>query len=252
MTSYDARGHAIDAVGGVRHDGGMSAVHTLPVLVEATRRLVRTVDGLSDEALAGPSLLPRWSRAHVVAHLALNAEAMSGVLRGLAVGEPVPMYPSREQRDADIDELSRAGSSELRDRFLASCTRFQDAFEHLPDAAWAGEFRRTPGTEPLPASQLPAMRLGEVEIHHVDLDAGFAVADWPEPFLDATFQRAVRDRAAEASMTLHTPQGDVPVGSGVGPVVSGSRAELTWWLLGRGDAAGLTGDPEIPTLGPWR
>jgi maleylpyruvate isomerase len=54
-----------------------SAFELLP---EATQRLVRTVDRLDDEALAAPSGLPGWTRGHVVAHLALNAEGMAAVL----------------------------------------------------------------------------------------------------------------------------------------------------------------------------
>ena len=56
------------------------------LLPEATQRLVRTVDGLDDEALGAPSGLPDWTRGHVVAHLALNAEALAGVLEGVIEG----------------------------------------------------------------------------------------------------------------------------------------------------------------------
>jgi maleylpyruvate isomerase len=226
--------------------------HTLRALHEATRSLIRTVDGLSDEALAEASLLPDWSRAHVVAHIALNAEALAGVMRGLTTGEDVAMYASQESRDAEVAGLAAESPSALRDRFLASCTRFQDAVDHMPDDGWAGSFRRSPGADPWPAAELPTMRWREVEIHHADLAAGYTVADWPEPFLDAMFNRVVHDREAGPSMLLRTPDGDVPLGTGSGPVVIGSRADLTWWLLGRGGGAGLTGDPEIPTLGPWR
>jgi maleylpyruvate isomerase len=64
------------------------------LLPEATQRLVRTVDGLDDEALAAPSGLPEWTRGHVVAHLALNAEGMARVLDSRAEGEPTTMYTS--------------------------------------------------------------------------------------------------------------------------------------------------------------
>ena len=57
--------------------GPQGAFELLP---EATQRLVRTVDGLDDDALAAPSGLPDWTRAHVVAHLALNAEGLASVL----------------------------------------------------------------------------------------------------------------------------------------------------------------------------
>src|SRR3954447_17534264 len=95
-----------------------------PVLValldSGTRRLVRSVDAMDDEQWGRPSLLPGWTRAHVVAHLALNAEALSGALEGVHEGRPVPMYASQEARDRDIAELADAPSSQVRDRFLAA------------------------------------------------------------------------------------------------------------------------------------
>lgn len=227
-------------------------LHTWDAIHEATRRLVRTVDGLADEAYAEPSVLPGWTRAHVVAHLALNGEGLAEVMHGLVAGEEVPMYPSQERRDGDIDELAQARVPVLRDRFLAGCSLFQEAWERMTDEAWGGVFRRTPGADPWPAIQLPRMRHGEVEIHHADLDAGYTPADWPEAYLDATFNRIVEDRQGGTSMLLRTPDGDVLVGTGQGPLVAGSRADLTWWLLGRGGGRGLTADPDLPTLSPWR
>ena len=193
----------------------MTTVASLDGLLEATQRLVRTVDGLPDEALREPSMLPGWSRGHVVAHLILNAEALTGVLSGIKEGEDVPMYHSQEQRDADIEELQAAAPTDLRERFLASTRGFQDAVVAVPEGGWAGEWRRLASG-------------GEV------------------------FERIVRDRAGGPGLLLRTPDGDVPVGSGAGPVVSGSRVDLTWWLLGRGAGAGLTGDPHLPELAAWR
>ena len=80
-------------------------------LLEATHRLVRTVDELDEEALAAPTDLPGWSRAHVIAHLALNAEGLGGVLDGLASGEMRPMYASQARRDA---EQARDGGTDDR------------------------------------------------------------------------------------------------------------------------------------------
>ena len=93
----------LSALGKLRHHGRM----TLPIdeqldhVHEATQRLVRGVDALADTAYAEPSLLPDWSRGHVVAHLALNAEGLAGVLIGarhrdrrpVGVATPVPHAP---------------------------------------------------------------------------------------------------------------------------------------------------------------
>jgi len=238
-------------------DVPMTADVPLDDLAEATARLVRSVDALDAAALAEPSALPGWSLAHVVAHLTLNAEALDGVLRGVVEGVDVPMYRSQEQRDADIEELAQADGGELRERFLASCAVFQEAVVAVPEGGWAGEFRRLAGGgQIVNRIAIPGMRLREVEIHHGDLGTGYGPADWPEGFLDKVFNRVVRDRSegdsAGGALMLRTPDGDVPVGGGAGPLVSGSRTDLTWWLLGRGSGEGLTADPALPELGPWR
>ena len=60
-----------------------SVVH---LLESATRRLVRSVDAMTDDQFAEPSLLPGWTRGHVVAHLTLNAEGLAGALEGVHEG----------------------------------------------------------------------------------------------------------------------------------------------------------------------
>jgi len=230
----------------------MTQVERLDELLAATRRLVRTVDSLSDDDLAAPSVLPGWSRAHVVAHLALNAEALAGVLRGMTEGRDVPMYASQEDRDARIEALSALGGGRLRDHFLSGTRRFQDALLKVPADGWDGKFRRVAtGEAVVSRAAIPAMRHREVEIHHADLAAGYGTADWPEEFLDETFNRVVADREDGPPTMLRTPDGDVPLAGGIGPLVFGTRADLTWWLLGRGDGTGLTAD-QLPTLRSWR
>ena len=60
----------------------------------ATSRYLQTLDGLTSEQLADPSLLPGWTRAHVVAHLARHALGTTRALHGLASGERLPVYDS--------------------------------------------------------------------------------------------------------------------------------------------------------------
>ena len=231
----------------------MTHIEPLDGLIDATQRLVRTVDSLSDQALAEPSVLPGWSRAHVVAHLTLNAEGLAGVLTGVKEGEDVAMYASQDSRDSDIDQLSSVGSAELRERFLAATSRFQDAVVGVPEGGWVGEFRRlASGGQVIKRISIPGMRHREVEIHHADLGVGYGPGHWPAEFLDEMFSRVVHDRAGGPGLLLHTPDGDVRVGSGDGPAVSGSRVDLTWWLLGRGNGEGLSGDPHLPELEAWR
>ena len=50
---------------------------------------------MGEEAFAAPSLLPGWTRAHVLSHVARNADAMINLLRWAKTGVETPAYPSR-------------------------------------------------------------------------------------------------------------------------------------------------------------
>ena len=236
--------------------GPMTDVTRVPLdlLTTADQALVRTVDGLADESYATPSLLPDWTRGHVVAHLVLNAEGLAGVLTGAHLGEPQPMYDSPEARDDDIAELAAAAPAELRERLMGSTTTFAQAVAAMRDPDWAGRFERTPGGPSFALPSVPLMRVREVEIHHADLGSGYAAADWPHAFtallLDSMTKRPYpAPFTAEAADLDHTWQ----YGEGDdGPVVTGGAADLGWWLTGRGSGEGLASDTgSLPRIEAW-
>jgi maleylpyruvate isomerase len=236
--------------------GHMTSPEVTEELAEATQRLLRTVDALPDEEYGAPSLLPGWSRGHVVAHLVLNAEGLAGALTGIATGEPTTTYASTEARDADIEELAGAEPSELRTRLLAATTHLADAIAAVPDDAWDTVLERTPDGPTFAAGAVPGMRLREVEIHHADLGAGYAPADWPTTFVEWVLKSMARRGPSRTPFTADPDDldgtwqcGDVTEGS---PVVRGSAADLAWWLTGRGDGAGLTTDGgTLPRIEAW-
>jgi maleylpyruvate isomerase len=94
-------------------------------------------------------------------------------------------------------------------------------------------------------------RWREVEIHHTDMGVGYTHHDWDDAFVDYLTSVAAFDREPEVALTLRSPDGDVEVGGG-GQVVSGSRRDLVWWLIGRGGGAGVASESPLPTLGPWQ
>ena len=200
----------------------------------ASRRLVRTVDALGEHAWAGASLLPGWTRAHVVAHLALNAEGLAGAVVGVLEGRPVTMYPSDEQRDADIEELASASHAEIRDRLFGATTVLRDALGTLATEPSLVEtvIHRTPGSDrSFHAGQVGAMRLREVEIHHVDLDAGYSPADWPVDFARALVEIGVQRQTVGATLVATDLGRSWTLGNG--PTVTGPACGLAWWLTGR-------------------
>jgi maleylpyruvate isomerase len=234
------------------------------LLGDASARLVRSVDAFREDDWAAPSLLPGWTRAHVVAHLALNAEAITGALRGLVADEgdeprggAAPMYESDEARESDIGELATADPAEIRDRLLAGTTTLDDAVAAVPDDAWDTRIERTPGGRQIRADALPGMRLRELEIHHVDLDAGYTSADWSPEFaehlLDAMTKRKsptsfeVRPLDSARTWVFGSADAEYPV-----PVVTGPAADLGRWLTGRPAPDTLhCSHGELPEIGAW-
>lgn len=105
------------------------------------------------------------------------------------------------------------------------------------------------------------MRLQEVEIHHVDLAAGYQPGDWPQDFVARLLPRAAADLTkgfaaegdpAAAFEVRATDTGfTATVGSGSADhTVSGPASALLAWLLGRSEGADLSG--VLPTLPSWK
>ncbi len=222
-------------------------------LTAATRRLVRTADTLTDAQHAEPSGLPGWTRAHVLAHLALNAEGLAAALGGIVEGRRVPVYRSQQARDEDIETLAAASPGMVRTRLLGGCTALSDAIGAVPDDAAQTTIERVPGGPVFPAGEVPWMRLREVEIHHADLGVGYARSDWEPAFATGLIDWLVSRNDAEPPFLARATDVDRTWTFGAGgPVVSGRAADLAWWLTGRGAGEGLTSEGgELPQIGAW-
>jgi maleylpyruvate isomerase len=224
----------------------------------ATDRLLRTAATLDDTALAQPSLLPGWTRGHVLAHVARNADSYVRLLTGARTGEDIPQYASEAARDAEIDAgAGRPLAAHLAD-LRASADGLVDAFAAMPAAAWVAPVRGR-GASPRSAAGLVWARLREVEVHHVDLDAGYRPADWDEAFtlrllheLETGFTSAppLRLRAEDLDRDLRVG----PAGGGTPVTVSGPGHAVAAWLIGRADGSGLTVSPDgpLPPVPTWR
>lgn len=225
-------------------------------LAEAGQRLTRSVDGLQPDDWSADSLLPGWTRAHVVAHLALNGEALRDVIRGEVDQAQVPMYPSSEQRDIDIEELSRAGSPVLRERLLGSLTTFVEALRSVPDDVWSRRFERTPGGPTFPLDAVPFMRVREIEVHHADLGLDYSADDWPQAFAEVVVDSMVRRLEPDEGFRITPLDSErtwvVGDDGGDSPVVTGPVAHLAWWLTGRTPSKQVTSSRgDLPEIASW-
>ncbi|KUL54606.1 mycothiol maleylpyruvate isomerase [Streptomyces sp. NRRL F-4489] len=236
----------------------IAAVH------DSTERLLVSLGKLDDEAVGEPSLLPGWTRGHVLAHLARNADALVNLLTWARTGVRTPMYTSAEARDGDIErDAARPLASHLDD-LRESAARFTEAARALPEDRREYTVEMRNGVVER-ADRLPLRRLAEVELHHVDLGVGYPVEQLPPSFLDSELAFLSEVKFAGhpdlPALELRAPDGrrwrtgrGASGGAGTEPdvVVTGAPADLVGWLTGRADAGRLTAHggplPAVPPL----
>jgi maleylpyruvate isomerase len=207
------------------------------------------VERLSDDDLAAPSALPDWTRAHVVAHLARNADALGNLLGWARTGVEKRMYPSREERDAGIEATAALPPADLRADYAAASARLTEAVEAMPPERWTAEVR-TMLDRPVPGTEVPWMRAKEVWVHGIDLRAGLGFGDLATDYCTALVDDVLglfAERDEHLEVTVRATDVDRTWGTG-STVVTGPVSAVAAWLT-RSDASGLSG--EVPSPPRW-
>jgi maleylpyruvate isomerase len=185
----------------------------------AHARLHSRLAGLTDELARRPSLLPDWTVGHVITHVARNADSVVRRLRAAAEGRLVPQYEGGAQgRARDIEAGAGRAAADLLADLHAADDALDALYPRLPDEVWDRTVLTGAGDE-VSVPQAVFGRWREVEVHHVDLGLGYAVADWPAQLV-ARWLPALLERLPERA----------------------DAEGLVAWLIGRGPA---------PALGPW-
>ncbi len=195
----------------MRPDDVISACHG------AHQRLIESAAALSESDVRAPSALENWSRAHVLAHLARNAESHAYLFEGALRGEVRVQYPRAGMREADIERTAALSLEELLGDLERSCRALEEAWDSLEETQWSrlGQTAR----ESLPMVEFVFRRLREVEVHHVDLAANYGPSNWCETYVSGELTRSL------AWLDQRT-----------------DPRELILWLIGRAPA---------PTLSAW-
>ncbi|MEU1951894.1 maleylpyruvate isomerase N-terminal domain-containing protein [Nocardia rhamnosiphila] len=181
---------------------------------------------LDDESMSATSGLPGWTRKHLVAHVAANADALGNLVHWARTGEHTPMYSSPDQRNADIESGAALAASELTNWLNEAVRKLSVAMEALRGDDWHNEVVTAQGRT-VPATEIPWLRAREVCVHAVDLGTGTTFADLPDEFLSALVTD-VRDKR------------------GLDEIPDGPLPEVAAYLAGRPHS--LAG---VPDLGPW-
>jgi maleylpyruvate isomerase len=238
--------------------------HAVDFMIEqneaAIDRLLASAAELSDDQMRDPSLLPGWSRGHVLTHVARSGDGLVNLLAWAETGVETPQYPSAEARAADIE----AGAGRSADELVADVANSAKAFiaraRALPDEAWPTEVRAMRGPAH-PAWFVLNRRLFEIEVHHADLGWTYGPPNWPDWFVSDELYR-VTGEYAQNSDCPSAVLNDINSGrqyflrasDASATAITGTGYALLAWLIGRQSDGELSMDPpgplpDIPSYG---
>jgi maleylpyruvate isomerase len=202
----------------------------------ATQRLLDEARTLTEDDLRAPSLLPGWSRAYVLAHVARGADVIRSLLAGARSGQDRPAYATAQEVQAATERAAAVPARDLATDLADSAMALRTVVRQLPDEAWAVPVR-VMGLAPFPAAALLTRRLTEVELHHGDLGTGYGPDDWSAAFAALELAEPMRtqrqdrvDRPAPEAVTRFPARPVAPYrpgqplpGSWIGPGRGGRR-----------------------------
>lgn len=220
-----------------------------------TECIIEAARQLDDSELALASSLPQWTRKHLVAHVAANADALGNLVHWAATGVPTPMYSSPQERAEGIEKGSRLDGDRLNDWLQQSAATLQDAADKLRPVDWESEIVTAQGRT-VQATEIPWMRSREVWVHAVDLGTGVTFDDLPIGFLAALCDDVIMKRRTGQSPSLVLEATDTSdtwelLGEGDPVRVAAPLAQLTAYLTGRDHTVTVHDGTAAPTLGPW-
>lgn len=227
-------------------------------------RLCCSVASFSDADVRAASLLPGWSRAHVLTHLARNADGQRRMLAGALRDEVVAQYAEGDEgRARDIETGADRSRAAVVEDLIWSHAAMIGVWAQLGPAQWERATAARVGQRPAWRSVWARWR--EVEIHHIDLRVGYGPSQWPEGFVSRALPRVLADRTAVLRAAGIAVEGATPSPSRRptatdAPAVTlrGSASWLLAWLIGRhplpgSDVSASAGGQgvDVPSLPAW-
>jgi maleylpyruvate isomerase len=200
---------------------------------DAQRRLDVAVTGMSRALVHGSSLLPGWTRAHVLAHLAANSDSQLRRSQAAADRVAVDQYShGASGRREEIETRSTQDAETLIQDVVLSGAAILDCWQCLDPDLWSSPTKQVSGPD-LTLRDLPRRRWQEIEVHLIDLDIGASHRDWSEDFVGFYLPRLRSSVERRFPVGMQRPTTELD-----------HRTELAW-LYGRTQPAGF------PLLLPW-
>ena len=217
---------------------------------EATQSLLGDTIAITDEQWRQPTALPGWTRAHIAAHLARQADGLRHIMDQLRDNRPTSLYRDATAYRDDIERGSEQTALGLQTDLDTSAGRLHARFAELLELPCDRPVQLSPRLT-VRLDHLPITRLNEVVLHHIDLDVGFTFAGI-EPDVAAwllEFNAALigRDSAYPAIRLVPDSGATALIGGPGRPhVVQGPDNRLLGWLTGRLGPEGIA--DHLPAL----
>ncbi|MFI7484268.1 maleylpyruvate isomerase family mycothiol-dependent enzyme [Kocuria sp. M1R5S2] len=202
----------------------------------------RKVNELADDELDGASLLPGWTRRHVIAHVGYNARALTRLVQWANTGVETPMYSSPAARNEEIAYGATLPARALRHLDAHASVSLNVEWRDTPEEAWHHEVRTAQGRT-VPLTETVWLRNREVWLHAIDLDNGARFSDVPREVLTRLLREIVGAWAAkDTDPGLRIQVTDAPefgelgtaAGQDTGTLVRGDLSAVAQWASGRG------------------
>ncbi len=207
------------------------------------RFYLKTLDQISPKGMVEQSLLPDWTRTHVAMHVVHNAEGFMRLLEWARTGVETPMYPSREERDREIEEsVAHTGGEDAIAIAHEVVEELDEAIAAMGDEDWKAPIVSGRGDDII-AADIPWLRTREVFVHALDLGIGATALDFPASIVDRLYEDIApiwEKKGVSAHYRLELSDRDeervIRVGDSAEEpiVVAGEAAEVLSYLMGRG------------------
>ena len=222
------------------------SVNPVPVWA-ANTRLPGLLHGLTDSSALADSVLPDWTRGHVLAHLAGVGKALARQVEYALEGRKVDVYDGgRPARDAAITANAGNPAEDLVDAAVAASAMFDRALAKIGPDDWDRSVVYRDGT----IADVVRAYWREIEIHSTDLRLGYTPATWSPEFSDHLLTFTAPRAPEGAQVVLRADDGGTWTwGSGTPVEVTGARYDLAAWAAGRTPVGSVRGD--LPELKPY-
>jgi maleylpyruvate isomerase len=219
---------------GARWDSTAAPAETLAWARTGTAYFARLLNDLGELDLDGPSLVPGWTRRHVVALVGYQARALTRLTEWAASGVRNPMFASPAQRMEEIEDGATLPDRALRGLFRHAAVHLDVEWRDLTAEAWDAAIELPDGAA-ITARDTPWIRAREIWLRAVDLGTTGSFLDFPPGFVDRLLAEAAAGWTREPLLLLASDRTDpIRLGTGDGPAIRGSAADLARWISGRG------------------